>query len=97
MDLDYYANMGAMAYSSLANSVRESLAARLYSEMATKFVAFADVLTLISQKYLHTETSENLLTLFEKYIKTGSSLAKDELLERGVIPSSSKGSYSNDH
>jgi hypothetical protein len=84
VDVDYYADMGCMAYGALAESVREDTAARVYREFAGRFLDFVEVLTYISSKAkLHNE--ENLMRLFELYARTGSEAAREKLIERGLI------------
>lgn len=85
VDVDYYAGMGAVAYDSLAHTSSDQLAAQVYGEFATKFLAYVDVLTVISQKCM-VQSDQNLLRLYERYMKTGSELARDHLLEKGLIP-----------
>ncbi len=83
VDIDYYIEMGEVAYSSLSSTLAEDLNARVFSEMSQKFVAMVDVLTYISQKS-SADTNLNLLRLYEKYLKTGSDLAKDEIINKGL-------------
>ena len=86
VDVDYYAGMGAVAYDSLAHTSADQFAAQVYGEFATKFLAYVDVLTVISQKCM-VQSDQNLLRLYERYMKTGSELAREHLLEKGLIPS----------
>lgn len=84
VDIDYYADMGGAAYGALADSAREDLRARVYSELARRFLEFAEVLTHISSRArLYDE--ENILRLYEHYARTGSDYAREKLLERGLI------------
>lgn len=84
IDIDYYADMGGAAYGALADSAREDLLAKVYSELARRFLEFAEVLTYISsQARLHDE--QNILRLYEHYARTGSDFAREKLLERGLI------------
>ena len=85
VDIDYYVNMGGLAYGSLSGVVREDTSRQVFSEFSTRFVEFVDVLTLISQKMM-VQSDENLLRLYDKYIRTGSELAREALLERGINP-----------
>ncbi len=84
IDVDYYIDMGGMAYGALASTVREDTTAKLYSELAQRFFAFVEILMHISSRSsLHNE--ENLMRLFEIYAKTGSDVAREKLMERGLI------------
>lgn len=84
VDLDYYRDMGVTAYASLASTVKEDGLAKVYTEMATKFVPLTDTLTFISQKSFITSDS-SILRLYERYLRTGSELAKSRLMELGVL------------
>lgn len=84
VDVDYYADMGGMAYGALAEVVREDTTAKVYREFGRRFLDFVEILTYISSKTsLYNE--ENLMRLFEVYARTGSEVAKEKLLEKGLI------------
>ena len=84
VDVDYYADMGCMAYGALAGSVREDTLAKVYGEFARRFLDFVEILTYISSRAsLHNE--ENIMRLYETYAKTGSDLAREKLIEKGLI------------
>jgi hypothetical protein len=85
VDLDYYVDMGGNAYGTLAVHVRENSFRQVYSELGSRFVQFVDVLTYISTKTLM-QTNEDLLRLYDRYLRTGSDLAKEHLLEKGLLP-----------
>jgi hypothetical protein len=84
IDVDYYIDMGGMAYGALASSVREDTAAKLYSDYAHRFFDYVEVLTHISSRSA-LQNEENLMRLFEIYAKTGSEVAREKLMERGLI------------
>ena len=84
VDVDYYADMGCAAYSSLAANVSDDMIARLYSEFASRFFEFADVLGYISS-IAHITDEENIMRLYETYAKTGSETARSKLNEKGLI------------
>ncbi len=84
VDIDYYAGMGGAAYATLADCVREDEAAQVFRIFSQRFVDFVDVLTYIShQSSVHTD--QGLLRLYDRYMRTGSELAKEKLIERGVL------------
>lgn len=85
VDIDYYVNMGGMAYGSLSGFVKEDTYRKVYEEFSTRFVEYVDVLTLLSQKMM-VQSDENLLRLYDNYLRTGSELAKDTLIEKGINP-----------
>ncbi len=84
VDIDYYADMGGQAYGSLAETIKEDTFRKVYSEYSERFLEFVDVLTLISQK-VFLQNNESLLRLYDRYLKTGSELARETLLEKGII------------
>ena len=85
IDVDYYIDMGGMAYGALASSVREDTTSKLYADYAHRFFDYVEVLSHISSKSA-LQNEENLMRLFEIYAKTGSEVARDKLMERGLIP-----------
>lgn len=84
VDVDYYAGMGGAAYATLANCVREDGVAQVYRVFSKRFFDFVDVLTYISQQS-SVHTDEGLLRLYDRYMRTGSELAKEKLIELGVL------------
>lgn len=84
VDIDYYVEMGGAAYGSLADCVREDDLAYVYNTFSTRFVEFVDVLTYISQQSF-VQNDESILRLYERYIKTGSEVARQKLIEMGVM------------
>lgn len=89
IDLDYYIDMGGSAYSSLASVEKLSERAIIFEEFSFKFMEFVDVLTYISQKSF-VQTNQDLLRLYDRYISTGSDLAREELIEKGLLHSQLK-------
>lgn len=85
VDIDYYAEMGGAAYGWLADSVAEDEAAMIYRTYSRRFLEFVDVLTYISQRAL-VQTDQSLLRLYDRYLRTGSELAREQLAEHGVVP-----------
>ncbi|MCB9027309.1 MAG: hypothetical protein H6625_13390 [Bdellovibrionaceae bacterium] len=84
VDIDYYAEIGGRAYEFLAQNTHEDTYAKVYGEISIKFLDFVDVLTIVSQKSL-IQSNEDLLRLYDRYITTGSELAKEQLLEKGLL------------
>ncbi|MDB2426016.1 hypothetical protein N9W41_00565 [bacterium] len=84
VDLDYYIEMGETAYGTLATNAQDQASSQVYEEFSYRFTDFLDVLTHISLK-LMVQTNEDLLKLYDKYITTGSELAKDQLVEKGIL------------
>lgn len=86
VDLDYYKDMGGVAYASLAKASTDELLSRVYGEFSERFATFVDVLTLISQEAM-VQTNGDLLRLYNRYLMTGSRLAEEQLMERGLLNS----------
>jgi hypothetical protein len=84
VDLDYYAEIGGMAYINLAHEINDEPKAELYYDFSKRFNEYLDVLTYISQNSL-IQTNQDLLRLYERYVTTGSELAKYQLVEKGLI------------
>jgi len=88
VDVDYYVSMGEYAYGSLSRA--EDALREVFAELAGKFVGFSDVLADISER--HALTSNNdLLRLYEKWLRTGSDRDGQRLIERGIVPNGSVG------
>jgi hypothetical protein len=83
IDLDYYRDMGAIAYRSLSHAIRDDQFQELYNELHDKFSQFVDVLAEISHD-LQIDTNQNLVRLYEQYLQTGSPYAKTQLDEKGL-------------
>lgn len=84
VDIDYYADMGGAAYAGLAECVREDTVAQVYKIFSARFFDFVEVLTYISQTTM-VQSDENVLRLYDRYLRTGSDIAKEKLLEMGVL------------
>jgi hypothetical protein len=83
VDVDYYAEMGGVAYGTLAHYADDSTA-KVYSLFSKRFIEFVDVLTYISQSS-EVHNDQNILRLYDRYIKTGSELAREKLIEIGIV------------
>lgn len=84
IDVDYYAEIGGAAYASLAHCTREDTMARVYTVFSDRFLEFVDVLTYISHNSF-IKSDESILRLYERYMRTGSELAREKLEEMGVL------------
>jgi hypothetical protein len=85
VDVDYYVNMGGVAYATLASCVRQDTSAKVYSTISRRFIDFVDVLTYISHNSF-IKSNESILRLYDRYLTTGSELAREKLTEMGVLP-----------
>ena len=86
VDIDYYAEMGETAYGTLAQVVNIKEKVPVFNELSSQFLAFVDVLTFISQQAM-VQSDGDLLRLYNRYLATGSKLAEEQLLEKGVLAS----------
>lgn len=84
VDIDYYADIGGAAYASLAHCTREDTLAKVYGTFAERFLEFVDVLTYISH-HSFIKSDQSILRLYDRYMRTGSALAKEKLVEMGVL------------
>jgi hypothetical protein len=89
VDVDYYVAMGEGAYGYLstagtAERDAEEVTRDTFSELATKFVAFADVLAAVSD--VEPSDDRDLLRAYEVWLKTGSRRAERQLRRAGIEP-----------
>lgn len=92
VDLDYYVNMGGSAYETLSKTVdRKDPLKDVFETISRRFIDFVEALTYISQNSM-ISNNQSLLRLYDRYLQTGSTLAKEKLLEMGIvtIPSDQK-------
>jgi hypothetical protein len=87
--IDYYGDIGRVAYAQLADSLAQQLSERswpgLYSELAERFGDFVDVLAEVGDR-TRTGRSEDQLRLYERYMRTGSARDRRRLLRSGQVP-----------
>ncbi len=84
VDVDYYVDMGEVAYATLASEIKEDTSRKVFKDFSSRFLEYVDLLTTISQKSL-IQNDESILRLYEKYLKTGSELARETLEEKGIV------------
>jgi hypothetical protein len=89
IDVDYYKSMGEYAYGSLSRREGDEFA-EVFAELARKFVGFMDVLADVSERTA-LSSSTDVLRLYEKWLRTGSSRDGQRLIERGLLPNASIG------
>jgi hypothetical protein len=89
VDVDYYVSMGELAYSRLARREEDAFG-EVYAELGRKFVPFMDVLTEISERTGST-SCRDVLRLYERWLRTGSSRTGQQLAAQGITPNSSIG------
>lgn len=89
VDIDYYVSMGEYAYSSLSRA--DDAFREVFAELAGKFVGFSDVLADISERTALASNNNDVLRMYEKWLRTGSQRDGQRLIERGIVPNSSVG------
>ncbi len=87
MTPDYYINMGHTAYSSLSNIVsgdQGKTLSDLFGELAGNFVSLVDILSEVADA-TSLRNNQNLLKIYERWLKTGSDRMKNILDQHGII------------
>lgn len=88
VDIDYYVSMGGSAYATLSQSrpasVPDSALTRVFAELAEHFIGLVDVLTDLWSKTRSDE--QDLLRLYETWVRTGSPRAARLLRAEGIEP-----------
>jgi len=84
VDIDYYSDIGSVAYSNLATWTKDDHLSQVYKTFSKRFLDFVDVLSYISDKS-QVQSDHNVLRLYEKYIKTGSEVAREKLSQMGIV------------
>jgi hypothetical protein len=87
VDVEYYVSIGGYAYNALSRQETDALSP-VFAELADKFGGFVDVLSEVSERSACSSNSD-LLRLYERWLKTGSSRSSQLLIERGVVPNAS--------
>ncbi len=83
VDVDYYVEMGEVAYGQLSHCTKQDTLSRVYSIFSKRFIEFVDVLTYVSQSAA-IQSNHDVLQLYDRYLKTGSELARERLHDLGV-------------
>ncbi len=89
IDVDYYVSMGEYAYGSLSRRDDDAFS-DVFGELARRFVGYMDVLADISERTALTSCND-VLRLYEKFLRTGSIRDGQKLIDRGIIPNSTVG------
>lgn len=84
VDIDYYAEIGGSAYAGLAAHSPADPFVIVYEEFSFRFMSYVDLLTYVSQKSF-IQSDRDLLRLYDRYVNTGSELAREQLVEKGLI------------
>jgi hypothetical protein len=89
VDIDYYVSMGEYAYGSLSRRDEDAFS-DVFAELSRRFVAYVDVLAEISERTALTSCND-VLRLYEKFLRTGSVRDGKKLIDKGIIPNPSVG------
>lgn len=86
VDVDYYINMGGLAYHSLANlsTHHGKTMADLFHELSVQFAKLVEILHLCCEVEV-AHTDNDVLKLLDRYHKTGSEKARGILEEKGIL------------
>jgi hypothetical protein len=99
VDIDYHIAMGGRAYGELAQSVargRGRVLGAVFAELSEKFQPLVDALSDISEtSYRHTD--QDILRLYELWLKTGSARCYSILGRLGVKPTRGGGGSPRTH
>jgi hypothetical protein len=94
VDIDYYGDVGRAAYANLAESLARQVAEQawtgLYRELAERFDEFVDVLAEVGDR-TRSQGCEDLLRLYERYLRTGSPRDRIRLVRCGQVPPDRRG------
>jgi len=84
VDVDYYADIGSAAYHNLAVWTKEDTLSTIFTTFSKRFKEFVNVLNYVSEKS-SIQGDQNVLKLYDRYLRTGSDLAREKLNELGVV------------
>jgi hypothetical protein len=85
VDLDYYRTIGGRAYARLGEESGAATGPPVFQELAARFMEFVDLLQEVSEaSRLGAPTS--VVTLYERWLETGSRRAASLLAKQGICP-----------
>ncbi len=86
---EYYFGMGGAAYSTLSSMQFSKIAKTLFSELATKFKDYSNILSELSDAH-GLQRNTDLLQLYERWLTTGDDRLKARLVEKGILATDGK-------
>jgi hypothetical protein len=91
VEVRYVTSLGARAYDGAGRMLRganDNNVPDLFFELAENFGRFAELLSAVAEKLslAAAPSSQGVLKLYERWLKTGSDQLGSELLNRGVLP-----------
>ena len=94
VDVDYYIDMGGIAYGELARAslgtATEPYAA-VFEQLAAHFMRFVEVLMTISKRTARARNDRDVVRIYERWLRTRSGWAARRLAEAGVMPIAPRG------
>lgn len=84
VDVDYYLDIGSAAYLNLSYWTKEDTMAFVYQTISKQFLELVSIFNYISEKSL-IQSDQNILRVYDRYLRTGSELAREKLNELGVV------------
>ncbi len=95
IDIDYHIAMGGRAYGVLAEALSRGkgrVLGNVFAELSAKFQPMVDALNELAQT-AHTHSDEDILRLYEIWLKTGSRRSYALLKRLGVDPTAAGGTH----
>ena len=89
VDVDYYIDLGGTAYGELARGGTRWTGdpfGDVFGELAANFARFVEVLMVISRRTIHVATNEDVVRLYQRWVRTKSRWAAARLAALGVVP-----------
>ena len=93
IDLDYYSEMGAIAYGELARvaTLAPDPQQEVFAELALNFVRFVGALGLVSRRTASKMSNQDIIRLYRRWQTTKSASVAARLAALGVVPSRGDG------
>ena len=89
VDANYYRQIGCSAYVDVVSGLRGQGEAgtwtRLYAELSQRFGEFVDLLSEVGDQ-TRPGRRRNLLSVYERYLRSGSAQDRDRLIRNGLLP-----------